>query len=87
MAAQYTTPDTFNYIQRLTRDLTAKILEDENFNIFSLRDRLSSIDLKQIDFAKHCGTPKSLQTQNDPKTSATDEGLIGIAGIFFYDSQ
>ena len=86
MAALYITPDTFHYIQRLCRDLTAKILEDKNFNIFSLKDRLSSIDLKKVDFAKHCGTPKCAEISEDQQSSATDEGLIGIAGIFIHDS-
>ena len=82
MSGLFTTPDTFHYLQRLSRSLTGLILEDENFKIFTLKERLCKIDLSKIDFAKHCGIPKSLEPDQKSEKSATDEGLIGIAGIF-----
>ena len=82
MSGLFTTPDTNDYLQRLGRYLSGLILEEKNFNIFSLKERLSKIDFSAIDFAKHCGIPKSLEPDQKSEKSATDEGLIGIAGIF-----
>ena len=80
MSGQYTNPDTTNYILRLTRSVTAYILEDKEYNIFRLKDRLLSAPIP--DFGKHCGTPKLLKEEFVVKSQTSNEGRLAIAGHF-----
>ena len=80
MSGLYTHPDTFNYLQRQTRQLITLILEDKGYNIFNLRDRLTMDTIP--DFARHCGVPAILKEKLNIDTTSTNEGRVEIAGGF-----
>ena len=88
MSGSYVTPNSANFLQRTDRQLITRILKDKQYDIFNIKDRLLEKNPRKIDFSKHCGTPKFLENQNLAGTcKASDEGIIGIAGIFTWQTS